>query len=74
MEVFTLWLLLQTLSKALVNIAYGLNQSKELKDMFIDLVERVIEPCRSANWSAGDMETFLYTYQKVSSRADIFVK
>ena len=29
------------LSKTLVNIAYGLNHSKELRDLFVDLVENV---------------------------------
>ena len=32
----------QNLSKTLVNIAYNINHSKELRDLFIDLVEKVM--------------------------------
>ena len=35
--------LFQNVSKALINIAYGLNHSKELRDFFLDVTEKVME-------------------------------
>jgi len=32
---------MQVLSKTLINIAFNLNHSKELKDLFLDLLEKV---------------------------------
>ena len=64
----------QTMAKTLVNIAYGLNQSKELKDLFLDLVERFIEPCRATGWNLTDVRTFLNAYAEASMQADIISK
>lgn len=59
-------------SKTIVNIAYGLNHSKELKDFFLDLVEKFTEPCRSSGWTIADIKEFLQVYQETSCQLDFF--
>lgn len=60
----------KTLAKNLIHIAHNLNQSKELKDLFLDLVERFIEPCRCANWAKNDVQLFLEAYRDASLYCD----
>ena len=47
------------LSKALVTLGASLVRSKDLKDFFVDLVEDVVEPCKSYGWSRQDVEVVL---------------
>lgn len=49
----------RVLSKALVSLGSSLVRSKDLKDFFVDLVEDVIEPCKSFGWSRDEVETVL---------------
>ena len=49
----------RALSKALVSLGSSLVRGKDLKDFFIDLVEDVIELCRSSGWSREEVETVL---------------
>lgn len=49
----------RALSKALVYLGSSLVHNKDLKDFFIDLVEDVIEPCKSFHWEREDVETAL---------------
>eukprot|EP00058_Branchiostoma_floridae_P000443 XP_002585931.1 hypothetical protein BRAFLDRAFT_289524 [Branchiostoma floridae] len=53
----------KNLSRCIVSVASGLIHSKELKDFFVDLVEKFIEPCRNARWSKRDVEAFLKAYE-----------
>uniref|UniRef100_A0A8C4QXR4 Fibroblast growth factor (acidic) intracellular binding protein b n=1 Tax=Eptatretus burgeri TaxID=7764 RepID=A0A8C4QXR4_EPTBU len=50
------------LSRGLVNIATKLMHSKDVRDFFIDLVEKFIEPCKSDHWSSEDVQLFLLQY------------
>ncbi|KAL1252921.1 hypothetical protein QQF64_017614 [Cirrhinus molitorella] len=52
----------KNLSRALVNIASKLTHTKDVRDLFIDLVEKFIEPCRSDKWTIGDLRLFLTHY------------
>lgn len=52
----------KNLSRALVNIASKLTHAKDVRDLFIDLVEKFIEPCRSDKWTNGDLRLFLTHY------------
>ncbi|XP_016376926.1 acidic fibroblast growth factor intracellular-binding protein B-like [Sinocyclocheilus rhinocerous] len=52
----------KNLSRALVNIASKLTHTKDFRDLFIDLVEKFIEPCRSDKWTIGDLRLFLKHY------------
>lgn len=49
----------RALSKALVSLGSSLVRSKDVKDFFVDLVEDVIEPCKSFGWSRQDVEVIL---------------
>ncbi|KAI0234810.1 Acidic fibroblast growth factor intracellular-binding protein [Lamellibrachia satsuma] len=64
----------KNLSKALINIACGLNHSKELRDFFLDLVEKIIEPSRQAGWTTRDIHTFLFVYKDTSTSLDVFTR
>ena len=56
----------KTLSRSLTTIASSLIHSKDLKDYFIDIMEKVIEPLMQQKWSLDDIETVL------SSMAETF--
>ncbi|XP_022329419.2 acidic fibroblast growth factor intracellular-binding protein-like [Crassostrea virginica] len=62
----------KTNSKAIINIACGLNHSKEARDIFLDLVEKVTEPCISAGLTASEMEAFLNAYKDSIIKMDVF--
>ncbi|XP_062370188.1 acidic fibroblast growth factor intracellular-binding protein isoform X3 [Cinclus cinclus] len=52
----------KALSRALVNVGGKLTHARDVRDFFVDLVEKVIEPCRSDKWSPGDLRLFLTQY------------
>ncbi|CAH1790912.1 unnamed protein product [Owenia fusiformis] len=62
----------KNMSKILVNIAYNMNHARELKDIFIDLVEKFIEPCRQVGWTYTELETFLNVYGETCWHLDTF--
>ncbi|KAG8202157.1 hypothetical protein JTE90_010514 [Oedothorax gibbosus] len=49
-------------TRSFVNIAAGLNHSKEVRDLFIDIVEKFIEPFRQNRLSDKDLRCFLETF------------
>lgn len=62
----------KTLSRTLVNIAYGLNHSKEVRDLFVDIVEKFIEPCRHGRWTPQELKYFLDVYTEMAITLNIF--
>ncbi|XP_071079950.1 acidic fibroblast growth factor intracellular-binding protein-like [Haliotis cracherodii] len=54
-------------SKNILNIAYGLNHSRESKDIFLDFYEKLIEPCLQNNWSRSDVEASLTAYKMAAA-------
>ncbi|XP_060791133.1 acidic fibroblast growth factor intracellular-binding protein B-like [Neoarius graeffei] len=60
------------LSRALINIASKLTNTKDVRDLFTDLVEKFIEPCRSDKWSTGDLRLFLTHYTSTAHMLDAF--
>ncbi|XP_063059201.1 acidic fibroblast growth factor intracellular-binding protein B-like [Engraulis encrasicolus] len=62
----------KNLSRALVNIAAKLTHTKDVRDLFIDLVEKFIEPCRSDRWSVGDLRLFLTHYTSSAHMLETF--
>ncbi|XP_005062797.1 PREDICTED: acidic fibroblast growth factor intracellular-binding protein [Ficedula albicollis] len=52
----------KALSRALVNVGGKLTHARDVRDFFVDLVEKVIEPCRSDKWSPADLRLFLSQY------------
>lgn len=61
----------KNISKAIINIAMGLNHSREVRDIFIDLFDKIIEPCQIARWSREDLQTFLNAYQNSAKNMDL---
>lgn len=52
----------KNLSRHIVGIAIGLNHSKEMRDLFLDITEKVMEPCKQIRLNKSDMELFLRIY------------
>ncbi|XP_039767292.1 acidic fibroblast growth factor intracellular-binding protein isoform X2 [Ornithorhynchus anatinus] len=52
----------KNLSRGLVNIASKLTHTKDVRDLFVDLVEKFVEPCRSDRWPLADVRLFLIQY------------
>ena len=50
-------------SRALIHIASGLNHGKEARDIFVDIVEKIVEPARNARWIYADLSRFLAQYE-----------
>ena len=75
----------RALSKALISLGSSLVRSKDLKDFFVDLVEDIVEPCKSFGWSGQEVETVLMSlgatmaeceqaHSKQTGRTDIHEK
>ncbi|XP_065143077.1 acidic fibroblast growth factor intracellular-binding protein B isoform X2 [Paramisgurnus dabryanus] len=62
----------KNLSRALINIASKLTHTKDVRDLFIDLVEKFIEPCRSDKWTIGDLRLFLTFYSSSAHTLEAF--
>jgi len=62
---------IQGLCKNLINIGNQLNHSKDMRDLFIDCVEKVVEPCRQAGWTQHDIRLFLRAYTEAGHRMEI---
>nr|XP_033809597.1 acidic fibroblast growth factor intracellular-binding protein [Geotrypetes seraphini]XP_033809598.1 acidic fibroblast growth factor intracellular-binding protein [Geotrypetes seraphini]XP_033809599.1 acidic fibroblast growth factor intracellular-binding protein [Geotrypetes seraphini] len=62
----------KTLSRGLVNIAANLTHTKDVRDFFIDLLEKFIEPCKLYNWSFSDVHLFLTHYTVSACALDAF--
>jgi len=59
------------LSKAVIEIGCSINHSKEMKDLFIDLYEQIIEPCKEKNWNRNDCKLFLDEYRNSACQLSI---
>ncbi|KAL6480275.1 hypothetical protein MHYP_G00113080 [Metynnis hypsauchen] len=62
----------KNLSRGLVNIAAKLTNTKDVRDFFIDLVEKFIEPCKSDKWTATDVNLYLTHYTNSAHILDTF--
>lgn len=45
--------------RALINIACNLHRTRELRDLYIDMVEKLIEPWKQNNWQVDQVKLFL---------------
>uniref|UniRef100_A0A673ALD7 Fibroblast growth factor (acidic) intracellular binding protein a n=1 Tax=Sphaeramia orbicularis TaxID=375764 RepID=A0A673ALD7_9TELE len=70
--IYLLFPFTSNLSRGLVNIAAKLTNTKDVRDFFIDLVEKFIEPCRSDRWTAADMRLYLTHYTNSAHILDTF--
>eukprot|EP00062_Callorhinchus_milii_P027672 gi/632991255/ref/XP_007884544.1/ PREDICTED: acidic fibroblast growth factor intracellular-binding protein [Callorhinchus milii] len=62
----------KNLSRGLINIASRLIHTKDVRDLFIDLVEKFIEPCKSDRWGSNDVSLFLTQYTNSARALDAF--
>jgi len=62
----------RSLLRSLVSMATSLYRSRELKDLFIDLQEKIVEPCKAARWTLRDMEALLAAINFESTEIDAF--
>ncbi|KAJ6654191.1 hypothetical protein lerEdw1_007288, partial [Lerista edwardsae] len=62
----------KNLSRALINIASKLTHSKDVRDFFVDLVEKFVEPFRSDKWSPEDVRLFLTQYTACAHMLEAF--
>jgi len=49
----------KTLVRHIMTLGCGLTHPKECRDIFIAIIEKIMEPCVSYGWRATDAETFL---------------
>ncbi|VUZ48363.1 unnamed protein product [Hymenolepis diminuta] len=54
----------KTLSKAITTIATGLSHAKEVRDLFLDIVEKVIEVVVNAQWTYQEFSNFLTSFDE----------
>lgn len=54
----------KTLSRSLTTIGSSLIHSKDLKDFFVDLIEKVIEPFMAQKWSQDDLDVVLVSFNE----------
>ncbi|XP_054708623.1 acidic fibroblast growth factor intracellular-binding protein-like [Uloborus diversus] len=62
----------KSFTRTFVNIAYGLNHSKEVRDLFVDIVEKLIEPIRQGKWSNKELLIFLDAYTSAAASVHLF--
>ncbi|XP_066999977.1 acidic fibroblast growth factor intracellular-binding protein [Anabrus simplex] len=58
-------------SRALVGLACNLHRTRELRQLFLELVERCLEPWRQANWTLTDLSHFLSAYMQCALEMDV---
>ncbi|KAJ9595720.1 hypothetical protein L9F63_013083 [Diploptera punctata] len=58
-------------TRALVGLACNLHRSRELRSLFLELVERCVEPWRQVYWSHTDLRNFLAAYVQCALEMDV---
>ncbi|XP_045529351.1 acidic fibroblast growth factor intracellular-binding protein isoform X1 [Pieris brassicae] len=58
-------------TRALVGVACNLHRARELRSLFIDLLERCIEPLRAGGWPKSDLSQFLAAYEQCALQMDV---
>lgn len=52
------------ISRNIINVAYGMNHSKEMRDFFLDIVEKIIEPFKQLKFTQTEMTLVLRFYKE----------
>ncbi|GBP20225.1 Acidic fibroblast growth factor intracellular-binding protein [Eumeta japonica] len=58
-------------TRALVGLACSLHRGRELRSLFVDLLEKCIEPLRMGNWPKTDLAQFLNAYEQCALQMDV---
>jgi len=59
------------ITRGIVSLATGLSHNKEVKDFFVQLVEKVVEPLRSLKTTRNDVNVFLRQYTLAVTEAGL---
>uniref|UniRef100_A0A5K3ENC1 Acidic fibroblast growth factor intracellular-binding protein n=1 Tax=Mesocestoides corti TaxID=53468 RepID=A0A5K3ENC1_MESCO len=54
----------KSLSKAIITIATGLSHAKEVRDLFLDIIEKVVDVVVGAQWTYQEFSNFLTSYDE----------
>jgi hypothetical protein len=55
----------KVLLRNIIQIGSSISNGKEFRDIFINLMERIVEPCVSFDWTTGELELFMFTLSKI---------
>ncbi len=55
----------KSITRSVVSLASSLGNNKEVKDIFIYLIEKIVEPFKNYGMSADEVDTFLRAYGDV---------
>ncbi|XP_015792765.1 acidic fibroblast growth factor intracellular-binding protein B [Tetranychus urticae] len=66
--------LFKNTSRSIINIAFRLNQGKEVRDLFLDIVDKIIEPFKAYKLVKSDLEVFLQLYMESPKNMEVFVR
>ena len=58
----------KTIVRNILAIGCGLSLNKEMRDIFIDLVEKIMEPCAAYGWRSNDAEAFFIAVREAWPR------
>jgi Acidic fibroblast growth factor binding (FIBP). len=58
-------------TRALVGLACNLHRSREVRSLFLELVERCLEPWKQVSWSHTDLRNFLASYFQCALEMDV---
>jgi hypothetical protein len=54
----------RTLVRNVLAIGAGLSQTRELRGIFVDIIEKVVEPCAGLGWGLPELQSFFDTLEK----------
>ncbi|KAH8853539.1 Acidic fibroblast growth factor intracellular-binding protein [Schistosoma japonicum] len=52
----------KSISKAVINLACGLSHAREMRNFFLDIIEKLVEPMRALNWPSKEVKMFFDAY------------
>merc|ERR1711862_734898 len=61
----------KNISKNILNIGQTLYNNKEVKDLFVNVVDKVVEPLKQYKFTHEDLSQFLNAYTVVVSESEI---
>jgi len=64
----------KTISKNILSIGQTLYNAKEVKDLFVNVVDKVVEPTKQCKLSIDDMSLFLSAYGRVVTDGSVAVE
>ncbi|XP_050530620.1 acidic fibroblast growth factor intracellular-binding protein isoform X1 [Daktulosphaira vitifoliae] len=60
------------LSRAIIGIAYNLHHNRDMRSLFLDIMERIVDPWKVLNWNKTEIMAFLKVFFLSAFELDIF--